>query len=371
MEWTISTSLPINYNIKTSVDLFSPDNTDITSYCNTDRSIIVIDKKVHILYGDKIEQYFISNNIKYRLVIIDGIESNKDLKHLTTILTEMEHFGISRNSDPIIGIGGGVIQDLVGMAASMYRRGVPYIRIPTTLIGIVDVSVAAKTGINFESRRNRLGTYYPPIVSILDSKFISTLDTIEISSGLGEIIKMAIIKDYELFKILEKNGSELLSSKFDNDTSEYVINASIQGMKDELEPNLWEKNLKRCVDFGHSFSPIIEMRSLTTDHPLTHGQAVTLDIIISCAISNMKGLMSDSDVNRIINVAHQLGLDTWNESFANPELLLESLHDTVKHRGGNQNLPIPVGIGEYTFLNDLTYSEICDTVKIFNNINGK
>jgi 3-dehydroquinate synthase len=323
---------------------------------------------VYQLYGPNIIKFFNHHQTPIKFVVIDGIEAKKNLGSLYEILTEMESFGISRNSEPVLAIGGGVIQDLVGMACGMYRRGVPYVRIPTTLIGIVDVSVAAKTGINFENRRNRLGSYYPPIASLLDKSFIRTLEPIEISSGLGEILKMAVIKDINLYDQLIRNSASLLSDKFNVSDADYVIEKSIVGMIEELENNLWEKDLKRCVDFGHSFSPIIEMRSLKTDKPLTHGQAVTLDIIFSCCIAVNRGLLTINLLKNIKYVAQLMGLETWHELFTNTELLLEALTDTTKHRGGNQNLPTPTGIGKHIFINDLTYDEICEAVKLFNEI---
>lgn len=365
--WNISTSLPIEYVIKNSPGIFSVDNHDILDYCQTKRALLVLDEKVSRLYFNMIENYFTYHNITCRIVVINGVETEKSLDSLVYLLKEIEQFGTSRRSEPIIGIGGGVILDVVGLAATLYRRGIPYIRVPTTLLGIVDVSVAAKTGINFEDRRNRLGSYYPPVAAFLDKVFLKTLEEIEISSGLGEILKMGVIKDQHLFNILENHGQQLLNSKFDHTHADEVINLAVQGMKEELENNLWEKNLKRIVDFGHSFSPIIEMRSLTDKNvqTLTHGQAVTLDIILSCIISFTRGLMTRQDVFRVMKTAQSMALPTYHQSFTDPLLLLESLQDTVKHRNGDQNLPVPTTIGTAIFINDLTYDEISNAANLF------
>lgn len=367
--WNIDTSLEVKYTVKNSPNLFDPSNKDILNYCPNKRAFIAIDQKVSDIYLEKILNYFDKNDIKYQVATIDGIENNKDLGSLLYLLKEIEKFNISRKSEPVIGIGGGVVLDVVGLAATLYRRGIPYIRIPTTLLSIVDVSVAAKTGINFEGRRNRLGSYYPPITSLLDKDFIKTVDPVEISSGLGEVLKMAVIKDYHLFKILESEGKDLLDKKFDCNYADEVIDLSIQGMKEELENNLWEKNLKRIVDFGHSFSPIIEMKSLGTNNQLTHGQAVTLDVIFSCIIAHHRNMITYDDVLRVINTAKNMGLPTYHESFTNPPLLLEALQDTMKHRNGDQNLPMPKSIGKSVFLNNVTYDEIRAAASLFNKIN--
>ena len=368
MEWRINTSLPVDYIVKLSKDVLNPNNNTIAVSTSTgnggsNRRLVVVDKKVNEIYNDKITAYFEHYKLEAHYVIIDGIERHKSTGTLFLLLNEMEQFGVSRRDECVIGIGGGVVLDVVGLAATLYRRGVPYFRIPTTLLGIVDVSIAAKTGINYEGRRNRLGSYYPPVASLLDPMFIQTQESVDISSGLGEILKMAVIKDATLFSYLEHHGADLLALKFDHTLANDVIAMAIQGMKEELENNLWEHNLERCVDFGHSFSPIIEMRSLATDAPLGHGQAVVIDIILSCIIANMRGLLSVTDSGRITNTAKAMGLAVVHPMFKDVSLLLESLNDTVKHRGDNQNLPMPDGIGKYTFINDLTFEEICQAAR--------
>jgi 3-dehydroquinate synthetase len=362
--WNVNTTLPINYDIVKIDDAFNINNDTISKYCINKKSLIVIDKEVTYCL-DKIEKYFNFFQIEYCLFFLEGGENNKSLDNTINLLQKMENFGISRKDEPVIGIGGGVVLDIVGLASNLYRRGVPYIKVPTTLLGIVDVSVAAKTGINFEERRNRLGSYYPATLTIIDKTFISTLNEIEISSGMGEILKIAVIKNKKLFNLLEQYGEELLNSKFKHNVSDEVIDDSITDMIEELKDNLFEKVLKRCVDFGHTFSPIIEMRSINTTESLTHGQAVTLDVIFSSIISFNRNLLIEKDLIRIIDTAKKMKLPIFHNSFTDPLLLLESLNDMTKHRNGDQNLPIPVNIGEYIFINDLTYSEICKCVEIY------
>ena len=369
-EWLLKTSLPVSFEIKYVDGVLNHHNKELLgmgSQGNGARRIVVVDKKVSGIYLKDIIKYFKKNNIKIFLIVVDATEKNKHIKTLLFILEEIEKFGLSRKSEPIIAIGGGVLLDIVGFAANLYRRGVPYIKIPTTLLALVDASVGVKTGVNFKGRRNRLGTYYPPIAVYLDTYFLKTLEPLEISSGLGEILKMAVVKDKELFTLLQKNGKILLKNKFLNcKHSKEVINRSVDGMKCELQENLWEKNLKRLVDFGHSFSPIIEMRSINTENPLTHGQAVTLDVLYSCLISKSRGMLSSEEVKRIFATTKRLKLPLYHPLFGNSILLKESLSDTMKHRNGKQNLPIPVRIGKSIFINDFKYEEliqICEQLK--------
>lgn len=370
--WKIISNLEVNYKIVFSENIFEKDNLEILKYGNSGSNIkrlLIIDKNVSDLYLKQIAKYFDSNNVITKFLIVDGGEEEKNLDNLFKILETIEQFGISRKNEPVIGIGGGVILDLVGFACSIYRRGIPYLRIPTTLLGLVDVSVAAKTGINYLSRRNRLGSYFPPLSNILDTSFLKSLEEIELISGSGEILKMAVIKDIALFELIENHGDRLLQEKFQSDPADEVISKSIEGMKTSLENNLWENNLERDVDFGHSFSPIIEMRSLSNPKLfLTHGQAVSLDVLFSSCIAFKRNLLTSEELDRIFKTAKKLKLPTSHESFEDKLLLWESLNDTVKHRNGDQNLPIPNGLGSCVFLNDFKYNEMDGVIELFKNL---
>ncbi len=375
--WMVESQLPVSFKIKNSPGIFSKSNLDLLEYGSqgaSSRRMIVIDQNICHFYLNDVRNYFAAHGVDIHVVAIQAEEEDKNLDTLIVVLNEMERFGLLRRAEPVIAIGGGVLLDVVGMAAGLYRRGIPYIRVPTTLVGLVDASVGVKTGINFQARRNRLGSYFPPLASYLDKFFLRTLDILEISSGLGEILKMAVIKDPVLFALLELNGKKLLDTKFqDCEYADDVINRAVQGMKEELENNLWEANLKRTVDFGHSFSPVIEMRSIEkNDHvPLTHGQAVTIDVIYSSVISCQRGLLHENELVRIARTARNMGLPTDHELFREPLIILEALNDTMKHRNGAQNLPVPTSIGGSVFLNDLTLEDIKAGVMGMINLNAK
>jgi 3-dehydroquinate synthase len=136
-------------------------------------------------------------------------------------------------------------------------------------------------------------------------------------------------------------------------------------MIEELAPNLWERKLDRCVDFGHSFSPIIEMQNMAT---LQHGEAVVLDCLLSSCLANVRGYIDTETLQRIFKTAHSLKLPVFHKDFCNFDLLKKSLSDTMKHRNGNQYLPVPVGIGNYKILNDVTDDEIKKASDIFEEV---
>lgn len=157
------------------------------------KRFIVIDDAVHKIYGARITEYLKARNVIYKMLPLPTTEENKSMELVTTILVEVHHFGIDRRSEPILAIGGGVCLDIVGLAASLYRRRTPYIRIPTTLLAYVDASVGAKTGVNFANCKNKLGSYIPPVATFLDRSFLETVPRRHLSNGLAEMLKVAYL----------------------------------------------------------------------------------------------------------------------------------------------------------------------------------
>lgn len=361
--WVVEASLPVSFKIQYSNALFSEANTDLALIGTPlGRAIVVIEENVFELYKTELHNYFSFFNINVETVIVPAAEEHKTWETVDTILKFFEDTGIRRR-EPVIAIGGGVLLDVVGFCASIYRRGIPYVKVPTTLLAMVDASVGVKVGINHVGRRNRLGAYYPPIATLLDKTFLKTLPQEEIVNGLGEIFKMAVIKDAELFSLIEENFDQLLTEKFQfGSVPVRVINRSITGMVSELAPNLWEKNLERCVDFGHSFSPLIEMDNIPN---LPHGRAVVLDCLFSSCIAFNRGYIDEATLCRIFSTANHLGLPVYHKDFTDVECLTVALTDTIKHRNGNQYLPVPIGIGEYSIINDLTVEEIEKAAQLF------
>merc|ERR1711988_1227576 len=134
------------------------------------------------------------------------VEEEKSMDMVLAVAEAMKKFNIDRRSEPVIAIGGGVALDIVGLAASLFRRRTPYIRIPTTALSYVDASVGAKSGVNFMGAKNILGAYVPPAAALLDSAFFATESERRIANALAEMAKMAIMKSAELFELLEDNA---------------------------------------------------------------------------------------------------------------------------------------------------------------------
>jgi 3-dehydroquinate synthase len=363
--WSVKTELPVEFKLTYSADIFNPENKDIVNLSTSNRRIIVIDTEVYDLYKDKLEEYFHVNKLTMIVLCVDCKEENKTWKNLDRILEFFEQNGVLRREE-VLSIGGGVLLDIVGFACSVYRRGIPYIKIPTTLLAIVDASVGSKVAVNHLGRRNRIGAYYPPVATYIDKKFIKTQSEREIVNGIAEIFKLAVIKSPELFQLLEENAEMLIDEKFQYGAVPVrVINLAITDMIAELGPNLWEKRLDRCVDFGHTFSPVIEMANIPN---LLHGEAVALDCLYSSCIAFLRHYIDIATLKRIFNVAKRLNLKTFHPDFTNINMLKESLRDATKHRNGNQYVPLPISIGNYKIVNDVTEDEMKLAIDVFEEI---
>jgi len=357
-QWTIAATLAVSYSVVETPDLLDPANPELasTAVAGAGTTTVCLDAVVDDLHGDRIRGYFAARGVQTRYLVMDSHEEMKTIASVQDVARGLNATGTLRATNPPVAIGGGALLDVVGLASALYRRGVPYVRVPTTLLGQVDVSVAAKTGINFDGYRNRLGSYTPPVRTLIDRTFLATVPERHLVNGMGEILKMALVKDAHLFDLLEEHGRELVERSFDlGHVADAVIRRSITGMVEELEPNLWEKDLRRAVDFGHSFGPLVEMRALPE---LLHGEAVALDCLYSCALAVVRGLLDEEDAVRAVRVADGIGLPVTHASFADDALLWEALADTVRHRDGRQHLPVLTGIGTHTFLEDVTRDQV-------------
>uniref|UniRef100_UPI00055AE65D sedoheptulose 7-phosphate cyclase n=1 Tax=Streptacidiphilus rugosus TaxID=405783 RepID=UPI00055AE65D len=358
--WTVSTALPVRYDVRFVPDVLSPDNPALAEAGarradgGRRRRLLVVEATVHDLYGQRIHAYCAAQGLDYRLHVLPAHERVKTMDPVFEVAGQMDRFGLSRRGEPVLAIGGGVLTDVVGLACSLYRRSTPFVRVPTTLIGLVDAGVGAKTGVNFGRHKNRLGTYHPAAETLLDPSFLATLDTRHIGNGLAEILKIGLIKDRGLFELLDQVGERLLTTRFQHPAAAEVLARSVQGMLEELQPNLWEHTLERSMDYGHSFSPTLEMRALPE---LLHGEAVCVDMALTTLLARRRGLLDADQAARVLAVMRRLGLPVWHR-LLEPDLLRDALTDTVRHRDGRQRLPLPAGIGAGVFVDDLTPREL-------------
>lgn len=361
IRWRVSGSRPIAYDIVEAPRLFHPRNPALlsTGRVASGRRFVVVDRNFAGFHAAEIRAYFAHHGIDAKIVLFPGGEENKTVGLYLDILRELDAFPIHRRDEPIIAIGGGVLTDVVGFAAGSYRRGVPHIKVPTTLMGYVDAAVGIKTGINFNGHKNRLGGFEPPLRVLLDKAFLKTLTRRHILNGVCEIIKLAVIKDARLFLLLEEHGAESIDARFQSPAGGEILGRAISGMVEELEPNLLEGDLSRKMDFGHTFSQVLEARH---QGRLLHGEAVLLDVVVSTLIARKRRLLSERETDRIFRLIDRLGI-ALHTRILDAELMWQSLLERVEHRNGLQRVPVPDSLGNCTFLNDIARREIESSIR--------
>ena len=352
----------IDYEVVNAPNLFHPQNLALLSVgkIENSRRFVIVDSNVERHHSAEIRNYFAHHHVEAKIVTFPGGEENKTIEYYLAFTRELDAFPIHRRDEPIIAIGGGVLTDVAAFVASSYRRGVPHIKAPTTLMGYVDASIGIKNGINFNGNKNRLGAFQPPQKVLLDKTLLQTLPRRHILNGVCEIIKLAVIKDAELFRLLETYGAQSVDMQFQNEEGTTILDHAIEGMLDELQPNLFEEDLARKVDFGHTFSYGLETRH---EADLFHGEAVLLDIALSVLIARSRSLLTDEETGRIFHLIDKLGI-TLDMNVLDPYLLWQSLEERTYHRNGLQRVPMPNGIGGCVFVNDINLSEIEQAIKL-------
>jgi demethyl-4-deoxygadusol synthase len=341
---------------------FALENTEIAeSYRQFGRCLMVVDRVVYGLYGEQIQTYFKHYAIDLTVVPVSIKETEKTLRSLERIIDEFADFGLVRK-EPVLVVGGGLTTDVAGFACATYRRRTNYIRVPTTLIGLIDASVAIKVAVNHGKLKNRLGAYHASGKVILDFSFLKTLPVDQVRNGMAELIKIAVVANKDIFELLEKHGEDLLHTRFGylNGTPELrqiahkVTYNAIETMLGLEVPNLHELDLDRVIAYGHTWSPTLE---LTPEMPMFHGHGVNIDMAFSATIAQQRGYISVGDRNRIFGLMSRIGL-AIDSSYLTPELLWKATESIGRTRDGLLRAAVPNPIGSCSFLNDLTRTEL-------------
>jgi len=314
------------------------------------KSLLVTTPTVARLYANRIAKKLIESGVDVSMVILECSEQSKTLVEVEKLCQACFRAGLDRRS-LLIGCGGGVCTDLVTMAAALTRRGLSYVRIPTTLIGLIDAGIGIKGAVNLPNKKSAMGIFCPPEHVLLDPAFLKTLPRELIADGLAEAIKVGVALDPILFAFLEQFSNEVLKSIATADMSkltELVRRSSLRLLED-LETNLYEdKSYKRVLDFGHTFSPLVESMS---DFQVSHGVAVAVDIALSSALAFQLDLLSLEDQNRILRSLRDAGLPIYSPLLT-AENCVRALGEIEAHRGGHLNLVVPSGIGRTLFITE-------------------
>ncbi|KAI8289202.1 Demethyl-4-deoxygadusol synthase, partial [Colletotrichum sp. SAR11_240] len=254
-------------------------------------------------------------------------------------------------------------------ACASYRRNTPYIRIPTTVIGLIDASVSIKVAVNYGNYKNRLGAYHAPSRTFLDFTFLRTLPTAQIRNGFAELIKISTCAHLETFDLLDRFCEELISTGFGRcdgsssevrDAADRINRNGIHEMLKLETPNLHEIMLDRVIAYGHTWSPLHE---LVPDVPLRHGHAISIDMAYSATLAHVLGKLSSTEHRRLLNLFSRAGLSMDHPQF-DEAILDKGTTAILKTRDGKLRAAIPSPIGQCEFLNDISYEDMCAALKV-------
>ena len=223
-------------------------------------------------------------NYKLLFLSFSANEKNKSFNSVSYYLKILLSKNFKR-SDLIISVGGGITGDVAGFVASIFKRGINFINIPTTLLAQVDSAIGGKTGVNSSHGKNLIGSFYQPKLVVSDTSFINSLPRKEIICGFAEILKHSIIKDKKFFNWLEKNTKSLLLKK--NKELMYAIKKSCEIKIHFVTKDINEKGLRMILNFGHTFAHAIEVKN-NYSKKITHGEAVLTGMILAIKLSILK-----------------------------------------------------------------------------------
>jgi len=261
-----------NYSVSFETDL------------NLDNDFVVADKNIYQLYSNKFHK---------QPILIEAIESKKNIDTSIYVCQELLKKNIKKNTKVIV-IGGGITQDICGFTMNILFRGVDWTYVPTTLLAQADSCIGSKTSLNLDSFKNVIGTFYPPSKIIINSEFLKTLETKDYFSGLGEVIKLHLIGGLSSFEQFNTGMDRLI----DKDLMELQdsIKRCLYIKKEFIEQDELDLNKRQVLNFGHTFGHAIESE---TNYQIPHGIAVIFGMILANKVSSKIGLLSNDTTKDI------------------------------------------------------------------------
>ena len=293
------------------------------------RVVVVSDSSIDRLYHPMLE--------KYDSVLIGLGESIKTLQTVETIYRRFIELGVDRSTF-VLAVGGGIVTDVAGFAASTYMRGLKFGFVSTTLLGQVDASVGGKNGVNVDGYKNMAGTFTQPQFVICDPGMLRTLPDREFRAGLAEVVKAAIIADADLFERIEGTTFEALRA--DTDLLTDAVSAAIRVKADIVERDERESGDRRKLNLGHTLAHAIEKCS----NRMNHGEAVAVGTALIAGAAVKLGVLKAEDRDRIVAVLTKLGFGLTPP--VEVRRLLKEVGKDKKNEDGMLRIVLPVGIGD-------------------------
>lgn len=292
-------------------------------------------------------------------ISVEPGEIHKNLETCSLIWTEMTDAGLDRKA-LILNLGGGVITDMGGFCASLYKRGIRFINIPTTLLSQVDASVGGKLGVDFKGLKNHLGVFNEPETVIIAPEFIKTLPKAELRSGYAEILKHGLIRDKAYFE-------KLKSENWESQDWESLIMHSVGIKKAVVQADPKESGLRKILNFGHTIGHAFESYFLDTDNHLLHGEAIALGMICEGFLSFQKIGFSFEELDQLTKmILYIYGKVEFSEAQLDP--ILDLCLQDKKNEGSTLFFSLLNSIGDCTYNIPVNREEIREAVLYYHQL---
>lgn len=364
-----------SYEIAIGNNIFSDGQVRFKGFEHAKKVAIISNKKIFALYGDAVSNTLRAAGYEVFVHLIGDGERFKDLKTLESALKALGQFGLTR-TDGIVALGGGVVGDLAGFAASVYLRGIAFIQIPTSLLAMIDSSVGGKTGVNTSFGKNLVGSFYQPKAVFIDTAFLRTLPKRELTAGFCEAIKQGAIGSKKLLNqtadfLVKHPVSELSGKLNDEDTSASMSDliASHVSFKskivsgDETESvKMLSSRSRKILNFGHTFGHALE--KVTNYRYLKHGEAVGHGILFAVELSKRLELLESNVVNLLNDVVRRVGYLPPIDKL-DPNEIIDSFKYDKKVVGGSLSWILLKDIGKPVIIDqrEIPHKVISTTVK--------
>ncbi len=321
---------------------------------------LATDETVNHLWIPKFEGFLNSNGIK--TVAIPAGENNKKLESVAKVWEFLSQNGADRKS-LLMNIGGGMLTDLAGFAASTFKRGIDFLNVPTTLLSQVDASVGGKTGINFNGLKNEIGSFNEPVAVIINTDFLKTIDHANFLSGFAEMIKHGLIKSPEHLEELKKFDPV----KVDYDLLEEIIRHSVDVKKYFVANDLTENNIRKALNFGHTAGHAFESLAMEQNRSVLHGYAVAYGMITELFLSVKKCGFNEKDLEEITQWLLNI-YGTFHISDEDFDRIIELMMHDKKNEAGRINFTLLPEIGKVEINRDCEKELITEALEYFRKI---
>ncbi len=351
-----STKGPASYDIVIGDSILSEAGNLIAVRLGKRRCLIITDSNVGPLYRVQLEAVLgVAGHSVLPAITIPAGEASKDFATLQKVLDHMLASGVDRKT-LIIALGGGVVGDLAGLAASLVMRGVDIVQIPTSLLAQVDSSVGGKTGIDTKHGKNTVGTFYQPRLVIADVALLDSLHEREIRSGYAEVIKYGLIKDAAFYEWCRSNGGKLLGG--DREAQIYAVSTSCTHKAKIVAADEREAGERALLNLGHTFGHALE--TITGyGNLLLHGEAVAIGMVMAMKLSAQLGFCSHNDAYGLRDHLVKVGLPVTPPAFDyDIDRLMELMAQDKKAEAGKMVLILTKGIGQAFISRDVKDGDV-------------